>query len=407
MDDNFELKYQLTNEYLRTGGIEKIFDPELLQNIIDFNPVDIKTYTAKLKAFMNLIFNTHLRAPYVAQDHISEYKSFVQKSFCFDQIKIDTEEEFDKIYDELKTRDNFLFRGQREARWRLYSNLQRNWILNKIYEREEYASLLEKFVEVGKEYHSESIQEILNQHNVDALNSISVLGFLQHHGCPTPLLDWTYKFQNALFFGLDGIEANKGSTEIGDYFSLYFIDEESMGEGGMGKIMGESLEDLGKHYLAQAISLIAKDEKQQLEMEKHFGGRSFFDSDRIPGSGLVSHVAEIQNMLNFPLAFFSDKDARNGFVFSLNNSRNILNQKGVFTWNADPIKPLEVVGNEQYFIDKENANVDEYRFCSCYNINKNLSTYILKRLEKDGITKDYIYPTKDISTWEVFLKSQK
>ena len=30
MDKNFELKYQLTNEYLRTGGIEKIPDPNLL-----------------------------------------------------------------------------------------------------------------------------------------------------------------------------------------------------------------------------------------------------------------------------------------------------------------------------------------------------------------------------------------
>ena len=40
-----------------------------------------------------MIFYTHLGAPHISQDHISEYKSFVQKSFCFDQIKIDTQEE--------------------------------------------------------------------------------------------------------------------------------------------------------------------------------------------------------------------------------------------------------------------------------------------------------------------------
>lgn len=407
MEQNFELKYQLTNEYLRTGGLEEIHDIELLQNIIDFNPDDPKTYTGKLKIFMNIIFNNHMSAPVVTQDYISEYKSFAQKSFCFDQIKIDTEEEFDKIYDELKAKDDFLFRGQREAKWRLYSNLQRNWILDKLYEREDYATFLEKLVTIGKEDHIESIQEILNEHHIDTINSISVLGFLQHHKCPTPLLDWTYKFQNALFFGLDGLENNNGPTEIGNYFSVYFIDEESMGAGGMGKIMSEILEDLGKDYLRQAISLIANDEKQKLEMERHFEGRSFFDKNRIQGSGLVSHVSEIQNLLNFPITFFSDKDAETGFIFSLNNSKNILNQKGVFTWNADPIKPLEVIGNEQYFIENLDAKSDDYRFCSCYNINKNLSSYIIKKLERDGITKDYIYPTKDINTWEVFLKSQK
>lgn len=408
MDNNFELKYQLTNEYLRTGGLEKILDPELVQDLIDFNPVNPNTHTGKLKVFMNLIFNTHLRAPHVGQDYISEYKSFVQKSLCFDQIKIDTEEEFDLIYDELKSKDDFLFRGQREAKWRLYSNLQRSWILNKLYERgDTYISLLEKLVIEGKETHTESIQKILNEHHVDTLNSISVLGFLQHHGCPTPLLDWTYKFQNALFFGLDGLENNDDPTEISNYFSVYFIDEESMSGGGMRKIMDESLEELDKEYLIQTITSIAKDEKQKLEMVGHFKEHKFFDKNRIPGSGLVSYVTEIPNMVNFPITFFSDKDAETGFIFSLNNSKNILNQNGVFTWNADSIKPLEVVGNEQYFIDEPNAKADDYRFCSCYNINKNLGTYILNRLEEDGINRHYIYPTKDISTWDVFLKSQK
>jgi len=338
MDKNFELKYQLTNEYLRSGGVQKIPDPELLQDIIDFNPANPQTYTSKLKAFMNVIFNSHLRAPLIAQEYISEYKSFVQKSFCFDQIKIDTEEEFDAVYAELKNKTNFLFRGQREAKWRLYSNLQRNWISNKLNEQEDsYVSLLEKLVNIGKETYASNIQEVLNEHHIDTINSISVLGFLQHHGCPTPLLDWTYKFQNALFFGLDGLTPNDGSLEIGNYFSIYFIDEESMGAGGMRKIMDESLEELDKKYLMTLIALIAKDENKRLEMVEHFKERNFFDKNRIPGAGLISYITEIPNMINFPITFFSDKDAETGFIFSLNNSKNILNQNGAFTWNADPL----------------------------------------------------------------------
>ena len=405
--EEFDLKIQLTNEYLRTGGVQQILDVVLLQDIIDFNPKQINTFTPRLKAFMNLILKTHLIPPLVIKDNMSEYKSFLQKSLFFDQIQIDTEEQFDVIYSKLKEKGNFLFRGQREAKWRLYSNLQRNWIDNKIYNQQNsYEEFLKKLVNNGAEMYTSTIQKILDKFHIDTVNSISVLGYLQHHSCPTPLLDWTYKFQNALFFGLDKLIPNNGPTEIGNYFSIYYIDEESLGGGGMRKLMEETLDEVGEEYLEKAISLVAKNEGQKQKMKKHFMGRKFFDNERIPGAGLISYITEIDKLINFPLEYFSDKDAQNGIIFSLNNSLNIQNQKGVFTWNADPIKPLEVMGTEQYFFENVGAKADEYRFCGCYNINKDLSNYITKKLAKEGIIHDYIYPTKDIDTWEVFVKSQ-
>lgn len=405
--EEFDLKIQLTNEYLRTGGVKKILDVDLLQDIIEFNPKQINTLTPRLEKFMNLILKTHLIPPPVIKDYMSEYKSFLQKSLFFDQIQIDTEEQFDIIYNKLKEKDNFLFRGQREAKWRLYSNLQRNWIDNKIYnEQNSYEEFLRKLVDNGKEMYTSGIQKILDKFHIDTINSISVLGYLQHHSCPTPLLDWTYKFQNALFFGLDKLVPNDSPTEIGNYFSIYFIDEESLGGGGMRKLMEETLDEVGADYLERAISLTARNEKQKQKMRKHFMGRKFFDNSRIPGAGLISYITEIDKLINFPLEYFSDNDAKNGIIFSLNNSLNIQNQKGVFTWNADPIKPLEIMGTEQYFLENVGAKSDEYRFCGCYNINKNLSNYITEKLEKEGIINDYIYPTKDIDTWEVFVKSQ-
>jgi hypothetical protein len=405
--EEFDLKIQLTNEYLRTGGLQKILDADLLQDIIDFNPKQLNTFTSRLKAFMNLILKTNLIPPLVIKDSMSEYKSFLQKSLFFDQIQIDSEEQFDIIYSKLKEKNNLLFRGQREAKWRLYSNLQRNWIDNKIYDQQNsYEEFLKKLVANGGELYTSSIQKILDKFHIDTINSISVLGFLQHHSCPTPLLDWTYKFQNALFFGLDKITPNIGPTEIENYFSIYFIDEESLGGGGMRKLMEETLDEVGEDYLEKAISLVSKNESQKQKMKKHFMGRKFFDNERIPGAGLISYITEIDKLINFPLEYFSDKDAKNGIIFSLNNSLNIQNQKGVFTWNANPIKPLEVMGTEQYFLENIGAKAEEYRFCGCYNINKNLSTYITEKLTKEGIIFDYIYPTKDIDTWDVFVKSQ-
>jgi hypothetical protein len=405
-DPNFELKIQLINEYLRTGGIQKIPDPALLEDIINFNKDIPETITGRMRAFMNLTLHSHMRAPYFSENAISEYKSLIQKAYCFDQITINTEEEFDKVYDEFKNSKEVLYRGQREAKWRLYSNLQRTWILKELSKRGKvYQEFLETLVKDGLENFKDKILELLEVHHIDVINNIAVLGFLQHHGCPTPLLDWTYKFQNALYFGLDGLTENEGPLEIEDYFSVYYIKQEDMEGGGMRQVMDASLDELDAVHSAEVIAEVAKNEEQRKEMEEHFKGRKIFDKDRIPGSGLIEYVTRISSMMGFPISFFSDKDAVTGFIFSLNNSKNILNQKGVFTWNASSFKPLEVVGAEIYLEEQNGVNSDDYRFCECLNINKKLANYILQRLEDEGITKDFIYPTKDIDTWGIFEKA--
>lgn len=409
---HLDLKIQFTNEYLRSGGMEKIRDPDLLQDFIDIQfdhngKANPESVTTRVNAFMMVMLGSQLQPPYYSKDFVSEYSSILQKSKCFDQINIDTVEQFDKVYDEYKSKEDMLFRGQREAKWRLYSNLQRFWILNKQYEEENsFEKFLDKLVTNGKADYGENIKKILSEHNIDSLNAISILGYLQHHSCPTPLLDWTYKFQNALFFGLDGLEENQGAKEIDDYFSLFHLEEEYMGEGGMRKLMDGSLDEIGQALALELIAKIAKDDKQKLEMEEHFKGRSYIDKGRVFGSGLVKFITEIKHMVNIPISFFSDKDAESGFIFSLNNSQNIQNQVGVFTWNADPVKPLEIIGNEQYLEAKDDEEPEEYRFCSCFNINKKLANHILKRLEEDGITREFIYPTPEINTWEVFEKSR-
>lgn len=189
-DEIFKLKVQLTNEYLRSGGTQKIEDPYLLQDIIDFDELRPETTTSRIRAFMNLQLNMHSRPPFFSEQSVSEYKSLVQKSFCFDQYAIDTKEQFDEIYEKYKTSEDILFRGQREASWRLYNRLQRQWIIDNLYEKGySYQELLSKFVIDGKADFEEMILGILDVHHIDVINNISVLGFLQHHGCPTPLLD--------------------------------------------------------------------------------------------------------------------------------------------------------------------------------------------------------------------------
>lgn len=410
---NLDLKIKLTNEYLNNGGIEKIPSVRLLEDLMKVksgpsDKVDPDTVSATVNAFMLALLGSHLSPPFYHQEHISEYQSTLQKNNSFVQENIDTEEQFDKIYEEFKKKENTLFRGQREAKWRLYSKLQRLWISENLYEKEEYRDFLKRLVELGKEAYGGAIQDLLQSNHIDTTNSIAVLAYLQHHDCPTPLLDWTYRFQNALFFALDGLEPNNGTIEIEDYCSVYFIEEKYFEEGSLRKIMSDSLDAMEEPELQRLIDIFSYgDEERKKAMQKHFAGRKVFDRSKLNGSGLISHMTKMEHLINFPLGYFSDKDKDTGILFSLNNSKNILNQEGVFTWNADPTKPIELVGDEQFVEGKTDEQADDYSFCSCFNILKKLESHIRKRLEEDGVTKEFIYPTPDINTWEIFEECKK
>ncbi len=407
---NLDLKIKLTLEYLDNGGYEKIPSILLLEHLkqVKVNAdgkVDPDTVSTVVNSFMLGILASQMHSPFYSTNYISEYQSTLQKSNSFDQENIDTVEQFDKIYDEYKSKTDFLFRGQREAKWRLYSKLQRHWIADKLPEKvSSYQAILEKMVADGRAGFNVKYLEILGEQHDDADNDIAVLGFLQHHGCPTPLLDWTYKFQNALFFGLDGLEDKESKREIDDYFSVYFIEESNFEKGGMRNLIYESIENLQEYALKVLIKQIAKDEETRIEMEEYFKGRKAIDIKRIKGSGMISHMLKIEHMLSFPATYFADGKP-DDIVFSLNNNTNIQNQAGVFTWNADPAKPFEMVVSEQNKLAVNAEDEGEYVLCECFNINKKLAGHIRKRLEEDGITRELIYPTPDISTWDIFQKT--
>lgn len=410
---NLDIKIQLTNEYLRTGGVQKIFDVDLLQDLInvkfDKNGKALpETITPRLNAFMLAILHSHSLPPLQIDNDIAEYGSFIQKSNFFDQQKIETKEQVDELLEKFKDTKNVLFRGQRESKWRLYSTLQRFWIWDKMNENGEvYPTFLKGIIENGRKNYENQISAILKEINVDSLNDISVLGYLQHHNCPTPLLDWTYNFQTALFFGVDGLENYDSPREIDKYFSVYFIEEEHFDSGGMRTFLNESLQTVGEQLKLGLIAQIAKDEEQQKEMESHFKERSFFDKNKLNGAGLVKHMTKVEHMVNIPLSFFSDNDFESGIAFSLTNSENIKRQEGVFTWNAHFSKPLEVIGNEQYSEAKLESEPDDYRFCECYNIKKDLTDYIVQKLSEANISKATMYPDKDIDARHIYDSNKK
>lgn len=411
---NLDLKMKLTMEYLDNGGYEKIWSNRLLDDLMlvkksKDGKVDPDTISSSVNAFMLAILGSHLSQAPFSPELMFEYKSTLQKSYNFEQQNIDTIEDFDKIYEEYKLKKGIIYRGQSEAKWRLYSKIQRQWIEEKLFDSEDsYQAFLEKIVELGKSEFRAQIREILKEHNIDSENSISILGYLQHHGCPTPLLDWTYKFQNSLFFALDGLNSGERKTEIDDYFSVYHIEEKHFAGSNLRLIIETSTESIEKSMLEKMILEIAgEDENKEEEMRKHFAGRQLLDRKKLYGSGLVNHMTQIPHLLDFPLGYFSDKDTESGILFSLNNNINIKNQEGVFTWNSDPSKPIELVGDELYMQNLSKDESKNYRFCNCFNINKKLADHVRKRIEEDGVNKAFIYPTSNTSTLDIFERSKK
>lgn len=403
-------RVKLFKGWLESGGIKTIWSNRLLEDLMkvksDQNGKVIpETVSSLVNAAMLSYEGTQYSPPFGSDEFMAEYDSTLQKSLFFDQENIDTEKEFNKIYDELKQKQDTLFRGAREAKWRLYSSLQRHWIEKKLSNtKKTYQEFLEQLVENARNQQKETLSKFLYLNKIDPENDIAVLSFLQHYGCPTPLLDWTYSFLNSLYFALDGVTYEKSPKEINEYFSIYHIEEKFFKSSSLKEIIESGLQKAHGKLKNQVIENSLKEGVNQDQIEKIFSEKRLqLMAKMLHGKELITHMTKIKHLAQIPISYFSDFDKDNDLQFSLNNNLNITNQLGAFTWNSNPTKPLEQIGNEQIAAEKGDSEV--YLFCSCYNIHKSLIEHARKRLTSDGIVKDFIYPNPSKIAWNSFERT--
>ncbi|MBO4829710.1 MAG: FRG domain-containing protein [Fibrobacter sp.] len=262
------------------------------------------------------------------------YNSLEEKLVAFKScgyLVIDSVEQFERWLNTVP-RENKLFRGVNEAKYKIYTSAQRLYITNDL---DKSGKKIEDFIQDElnqvKEINGGLLKKYFQLLNV-VDHDLLYLSFLQHYSGVSPLIDFSANVEKALYFMQDGCSFGKmGSTGIDNYFSLYA--KEYPAAKGVNKL---SDDDLREFFSFSTMSAAAKS--------------IVFQSQQI------------------------NRNQQNRSSFA---NLNIVAQDGRFLFYSDGINPLE-------------------EDLTCVDIHKSLAPYIKKKLEEKGITKDSIYPQEEI-----------
>lgn len=290
------------------------------------------------------------------------YKSFAEKSEYFNQgsIKINTDEDFNIYTKQLmnhNSKEDFIFRGVSEAKYKLYNSAQRDWANNKTFNKHQesqYNDHIHKQINICKNWNNNTIQKLFNTYNISEKNSIAYLAYMQHYEIPTPLLDFTQNVHNAFFFAINEIDYTKEShNEMDNYFSIYSTYQNNT---------------LYEEFYKTFVNV------RNLEQYGEF------DYDNIVKSGLI---------------LISDRIREHKII----NNIRIVNQEGLFFYNSSLCDPIEYVYRDFFLRLREKLTQKKIRellihekFAVCYNFHKKFAKQINDILLKKEITLDFIYP---------------
>ena len=331
------------------------------------------------------------------------YKSLEEKKKYFyykEPEQVNTIDEFKEKFEQLEAykppyspfieseHDNLcntapVFRGQNEAKYKLYTSAQREWITK------EWEKQLGEDGFVG--FVQQLILQLKKTNAYNGLyryfesmgateNDLLLLSLLQHYSTPTPLLDFTYNKYVALFFAIDGLEFNRqGGYDIDNYFSIYTLPVRSM----------------------YSIDLANKDNLERLKQDgtieyrkKTFSPKELKDYyAKYLLSWTIPDGPNFKGLHSYPFLFIPNPQRAEkvediiGIDLHWSNP-NIIAQKGCFLLNTHEKQPLE-----ERLLEEKEKRILKNAALFCFDIHKSLAPYIREEyLKPKGITKESIYP---------------
>ena len=162
---------------------------------------------------------------------IEKNEKFSKDSLAF---RIDTVEQFDQWYNSINEKikqkskkskiayvnmDN-IFRGTGEAKHKLLTSSQRFWISNELeqwWSPKHYLEFIKVFVDNARS--KLLFNKIFEYYRLKPnQRDFPILSILQHCGAPTPLMDWSYNLDVALFFATKKAITSNSNYDIDHYF---------------------------------------------------------------------------------------------------------------------------------------------------------------------------------------------
>ncbi len=297
---------------------------------------------------------------------LPEYTKLSEKESIFSCKTIDSQKAFDDaIMPLIKTKTTYFFRGVNEAKYKMYTSGQREYI------EKEYDKIC------GCSYW-DFVRSLIRplQHNQDLLQFYKAMGnnfsdsffytYLQHYGAPTPYMDFSTDIYVALFFCAYKLQQAPSDKEIDNYFSLYYIDN------GMSK--------------KDAILRTLYDSFKVTEREKKPLQETFLDPNDQGKRKNKFRFFLTTKELNDISMFYINQEATLGtfagsrIIYQIPN-RNMIAQKGLLIYNNSEKEPLE---NIPMFRQK----------IRCLNIHKSLADYIKTKCLDNGYTYAKLFPNE-------------
>lgn len=322
---------------------------------------------------------------------VETYSSLEEKGEFFEQKNIKTKDEFEKVLClyEKNADNNLIYRGCKKAHYKLYNKAQREWINKDLSDHGfSFVDFILMLIDNAKRWQGDLLKKFFSASG-QPVNDLLVLGFLQHYGAPTTLLDWTYSFNNSLFFAIDGLKNLASENEIENYFSVYIINNEIC------KITDHiiTLKDLSEAFSLQS--------SQRSEFRENYQ-EILTLAENLNYEDLESQAIALlrgyqENGITHKVEWYS-------FNFFYNQQNlNIINQQGVFLINSNPDLPLEKFFQSKTgpFLPKWN----KYPKITCLNIHKSLLKYVKSYLSKQTpfpINKEFIYPKEETIASKAF-----
>lgn len=311
---------------------------------------------------------------------LNSFNDLTSKRSLFSNLnhfQIDTKSDFDTWFDlytslsKEEEKTNFLYRGMEDATFKLYTSAQRLWIQNDMKEwvSEGYLGFIDKLIQGAKTH------PLLNKvfdvnHYGETSRELPILSIIQHYSGPTPLMDWTYNINVALFFATEKLTTGKGNNGIIDnYFSIYRIDKSK--------------------YVSQFMSI--RDYMRSIELTTTPVKKMIYDFTEDANYSQINtifYISDFDNGNTYDAIANSEIKLINNKALTSVYNQNIIPQEGLFIFNPLSEKPIDEVFSEMY-----KGQVMEFAPFSCFNIKKDLADYIRRRIkERNDIDKSFIYP---------------